>query len=555
MKHILSLLLLTILFGAARAHDGDDHDVKKAAASAGARYFSSEALSDKYEVLLKWGELRAGTAGTWQLFLSEANSNRAIDAASLSVKVAGKPNVAITATRTDTGIYRLSGTFPANGSYDLQVSIGAAPGPDLLQVSRFEVGKKLAVAEEGEEHHHWYEEPWLWAAGGLLAGLLLMWALMRRRNRRGTTAVLLVFLLAPTAAMNPSAAHGGDDHGGGKAGGGALSGAFVVEKEAQFLFDIGTQKVGPGSFYQAAELRGTVAAAPQGRAVIQTPQTGTIRALRVAPGQDVRRGQVLAVVEQQVEAGTQLDIIAQRNTLNAEVKAARAQYERLQSIADIAAKKDVTEARARYEAAQQNLQLFNANLGRNLGSTRMIQLTAPISGVVGTFNYAIGAVVNSGETLFEITNLEQVFVETQLYAGSEAATRSGRFVAFSGQDTTAYALRLVSTAQSVNPGNQAQRAVFEVLRPAGRFRIGENVRVLHYGADRIAQLVVPAAAVTDIGGRPAVFIKDRAEGYSVSFVQKGESNPLYTAIVRGVEAGERVVTENVYQMKMIYLGQ
>ncbi|RYY81551.1 MAG: HlyD family efflux transporter periplasmic adaptor subunit, partial [Chitinophagaceae bacterium] len=204
----------------------------------------------------------------------------------------------------------------------------------------------------------------------------------------------------------------------------------------------------------------------------------------------------------------------------------------------------------------QNLRLFNANVGGNLGNTKTITLTAPISGVVGTFNYAIGAVINSGETLFEITNLDRLYVETQLYSSDlNSATRNGRFQAFGAQDTTAFTLRLVTTAQAVNAENQAQRVVFELVRPAGKFRIGENVRVFQYGTERISQLVVPTSAIVDIGGKPAVFIKDHAEQFSVSFIQKGESNPLYTAVAKGIEAGEHVVTGNVYQSKMIYLGQ
>jgi RND family efflux transporter MFP subunit len=276
----------------------------------------------------------------------------------------------------------------------------------------------------------------------------------------------------------------------------------------------------------------------------------------VTPGQTVAKGQTLAVVEQQVEAGTQIDIISQRNTLSAEVKAAKAQYERLKSIEDIAAKKDVTEAKARYEAAVENLQLFNSNVGRNMGNSKMVSLTAPISGVVGTFNYAIGAVVNSGQTLFEITNLNRVYVETQVFPTDLTdANKASRFVAYSNYDTATYTLRMVSTAQAVNTENQAQRVVFEIINPNGKFKIGENVRVLQYGSQRIAQLVIPTGSITDVNGKPAVFIKDKAEQFSISFIQKGESNPIYTAIIKGVEAGERVVTENLYQMKMIYLNQ
>ncbi|HZF63243.1 MAG TPA: efflux RND transporter periplasmic adaptor subunit [Chitinophagaceae bacterium] len=537
------------------AHEGEEHGKEKRGTTGAASYFSSEAVSDKYELLVKYGELAALRESVLQLFVSDVRTNRALDSLELSVKVASLPNLKLAVIKTDTGIYQLKGVFPANDIYDLQVSVNGALGADFMQVSKIEIGKKLQAAVE-EEHSHWYETPWLWALTGLAAGILLMYILMKKRYRKSSAAAFLLLLLIPSAAVNPSLAHEGEEHGSEASKGGALSNTFRVEKESQFLFDIITEKTGAGSFYQSTELLGVVTASPQGLAVIQAPQTGKIVSMKVTPGQTVAKGQTLAVVEQQVEAGTQIDIISQRNTLNAEVKAAKAQYDRLLSIADIAAKKDVSEAKARYEAAAQNLQLFNANVGRNMGSSKLVSLTAPISGVVGTFNYAIGAVVAAGQTLFEITNLSKVYVETQVFGSTALNENSGgRFEAIANNDTTTFSLKLISSAQVVNTANQSQRVVFEVVNPNGKFKIGENVRVLQYGANRIEQIVIPTAALTDVNGKPAVFIKDSAEQYSISFVQKGNSNPLYTAIVQGVEAGERVVSGNVYQMKMIYLNQ
>lgn len=556
MKRRSFTVLLCCLSFLAIAHEGEDHGAaKKAGATAAASYFSSEALSDKYEVLVKHGELEGKKESILRLFLADARTNQAIDSATITVKVLNHPNLHFTLTRTDTGIYQLKGIFPDNEIYDLQVNIDSRLGPDFLQVSKIDVGKKLELPGAAA-HGHWYDNPLIWAVVGLLLGLLLMYVLMRNRYRKAALTAMITGLLIPTASLNPSVAHEGEDHGAGGAGkGGGLSGAFIVEKESQFLFDILTEKTGAGNFYQSTELIGTVTASPQGLAVIQAPQTGKIVALRVAPGQAVSKGQTLAVVEQQVEAGTQIDIISRRNALNAEVKAAKVQYDRLLSIADIAAKKDLTEAKARYEAAVQNLSLFNSNIGGG-ASTKTVALTAPIGGVIGTFNYAIGAVVTSGQTLFEITNLGRVYVETQVFAADLAeANKGSRFVAFSNTDTTTYPLRMVSTAQAVNTENQAQRVVFELVNPGGKFKIGENVRVIRYGAQRIAQLVIPTAAITDVNGKPAVFIKDKAEQYSISFIQKGESNAIYTAVAKGVESGERVVTENIYQMKMIYLNQ
>lgn len=556
MKQLLFILLFAAQGFFAWSHEGESHGEEKKTTTGTVAYFSSEALSDKYEVLVKYGELQAGKESILEFFLSNAKTNKAIDSATITIKVLNNPNLNLVVSRVDTGVYQLKGIFPANAIYDFQVNINSPLGPDFLQVPKIEVGKQLEAAVV-EEHAHWYDSTWIWAVAGLLLGVFLMYVLMRTRYRKAAAAVIVFSFLIPTAAINPTAAHDGEEHGGGAAGtGGGMSSAFLVEKESQFLFDIITQQTGGGSFYQTSELLGTVTAAPQGMAVIQTPQTGKIVSLRVTPGQSVAKGQTLAVVEQQIEAGTQIDIISQRNALNAEVKAAKAQYDRLLSIADIAAKKDLTEAKARYDAAVQNLRLLNSNVGGSVGSTKMVTLTAPITGVVGTFNYAIGAVISAGQTLFEITNLNKVYVETQVFSADLNDVGKGtRFTAFSNSDTATYALRLVSTAQAVNTENQAQRVVFEVINPNNKFKIGENVRVLKYGANRIVQLVVPTAAITDVNGKPAVFIKDKAEGFSISFIQKGESNPIYTSIIKGVEAGERVVTENVYQMKMIYLGQ
>jgi RND family efflux transporter MFP subunit len=555
MKHIIIIFLLLIVSYNGFSHEGEDHGAKKTAAPTGAAYFSSEASSDKYEVLVKYGELEAGKESVLELFLAHAISNRAIDSANLTVKVLNQPNVTLSVTKVDTGTYHLKGVFPANAVFDLQVNINSPLGPDFLQLQKIEIGKKLTSAIT-EEHSHWYSNPVFWAIVGLLIGMVLMYLLMRRRNRKVIVTLLLVVLLIPTAINNPTSAHEGEDHGDGSKKTGDISNVFIVEKESQFLFDILTDKIGSGNFYQAVEMIGTVTAAPQGRAVIQSPQTGKIVSLRVTPGQNVSKGQTLATIEQQVDAGTQINIIAERNRLNAEVKAAKAQYNRLQSIADIAAKKDVTEAKARYETAVQNLNLFNANLGRNMSNTKMVSLTAPITGVIGTFNYAIGAVVNSGETLFEITNLNRVFVETQVFTPTPNEPKIATYyVGLSNYDTVKYNLKLVSTAQSVNTENQAQQVVFEIVNPNGKFKIGENIRVLKLGSKRISELVVPTSAIVDISGKPAVFIKDKAEQFSLIFIQKGQTNPFYTSVLQGIESGEKIVTQNIYQMKMIYLGQ
>ena len=554
-KKILILLLLipSLVF----AHGDEDHGDAKQASTKPATYFSSEAVSDVYELLVKYQPLLPGKESTFRLFVSDFNSNAPVDSsATIQINVADNPNIKLLITRVDDGVYEVKGIFPEKKSYNLTVNINSTLGPDLILINNILVGKELETNDAAAVHTGtlWYQSNWFYGIAGLFVGLLLMFFVMKKTNRKIAAGIIILFCLLPTAAYNPASAHDEPV----EKSGGSISNTFSVEKETQFLFDILTQKIETGDFNQSTQVLGTVVPSPQGRAVIQSPQTGKIITLRVSVGQKVSAGQVLAVIEQQVDAGTQINILSQRNSVDAEYNAAKAQYDRLKAIEDIAAKKDVTEAKARYETALKNKELFTANAGRNTGNTRMITLTAPVSGVVGTFNYSIGAVVNAGETLFDITNLEKVLVETQVFSNDASQLKAVEKITTSSNiqtDTTSYHLKMISTAQSVNGSNQSQKVIFEFINPRSQFKIGENINVNIFSANVSTQVIIPSEAIAEINGKPAVFIKDKAEQYSISFINKGASNGKYVTIIKGVEEGERVVISNVYQMKTIYLNQ
>ena len=555
---IKKILFLIFLPFSVLAHEGEDHGEKKAVAT-GVANFSSEASSDKYELLIKYQTIPVGKPGTFTLFISDYATNKPVDPSELNVSVSGNTDLKLTMHKMDSGVYEIRGNFPEKKIYNISVSLNSALGADLLLIKNIETGKELPKEVTSEEHAHWYSSNVFYAIMGGLAGMLLMFFLLRKRNKRITTISIILLLLFPATVTNYTVAHGGEDHGEKKASNpGGPSNTFIVEKETQFLFDILTQKVETGNFNLSTEVLGTIVPSPKGMAVIQTPQTGKIVSIRTTPGQRVSAGQILAVIEQQIDAGTQISIITQKNTVESEYNAAKAQYDRLRGIADIVAKKDLTEAKARFETAAKNKRLFEANAKGNLNSTKMVTLTAPISGVVGTFNYSIGAVISAGQTLFEITNLDRVYVEAQVFSNDIGKLRTlQKVTAYSSSplDTTEYKVNVISTAQQVNQENQSQIVLFEVINANGRFKIGENINVRIYSSDYTKHVIIPDAAIADVNGKPAVFIKDRAEQYSISYVNKGTSNGKQVNIIKGVEDGERVVTNGVYQMKTIFLNQ
>ena len=564
IKRLFYLLLFAPLL--VKAHDGEDHGDAKTVNAKTATYFSSEATSDLYELLVKYQPLNPGKEAVIKLYASNFASNVPIDSASLQISVSGNPNIKLTVKRLDKGIYEVKGIFPEKKLYNLTVNINSVLGPDLLLISNINVGKELPVDAPTDLHSsHWYSSNWFFGIVGLAAGLVIMFLAMKRTNRKVAATVIIFIFLLPSAVYNSAIAHGGEDHETGGKAGGTMSNTFTVEKESQFLFSIVTQKIVSGNFNQSSQSLGTVVASPQGNAVIQSPQTGKLISIKVNPGQNVAAGQIVATVEQTIDAGTQSSIIAQnsdwrakRNEVEAQYEAAKIQYNRLKSIEDIAAKKDVTEAKARLQQAEKNRALYQNIPLQKVQAAKYFNLTSPISGVVGNYNYAVGSFINSGETLLQVTNLNKVFVEAQLFANDAAQIKTvEKITAFSNvlNDSTSYSLKLISTAQSVNGENQSQKVIFEIVNPSSKFKIGENISINIFSKTGSKLIVIPSNAVAEINGKPAVFIKDKAEQYSISFISKGSSNEKFTTILKGLEEGERVVTGNVYQMKSIYLNQ
>ena len=555
MKKLLTFFLAAFPLLAA-AHGDDEHGPAPATV-AGEAYHAVEAVSGNYELLLKYEYMEPGENSELRLFIANAKTNAPVDGARLRVTVSGigRP---VTTRQVDKGTYILNTVFPKKGAYNLLVNISSPLGVDLIQLSNVQAAREVPHEHEDEAQSD-APNTWFILFLGLLLGGVAMWLLMRSRSRAARQAggIVAALLLLPATQLD-TRAHGDEPHGDEAGGGGAGSPTFLMAKETQFLFGILTEPAAKGTFTGSILLSGTVIPSSTGSATIQSPQAGRIVSLNVRVGQQVSKGQVVAVIEQTIDAGTQISLSQQRNAANAELQAAKAQYDRLRSIQDIAAKRDVTEARARYETALQNKQLLDANAGGG-GVAKQISLVAPISGVVGTFSFAPGAIVAPGDLILSITSLGTVYVEAQVYHEDRARlSATGAFTVESkdaGVQRRVAQARILNSGQTINPTNQAQTVVLEVSNGGGEFKIGEFVSVRAFAGGRVPGISVPAGSVTEVNGKQAVFIKDRAEQFSLAYIDAASNNGTRVLVGQGLKEGESVVTAGAYQLKMIYQNQ
>lgn len=552
MKPFFLILNLIYFVCPGFSHGEDDHSTTTKSVSAASDYFKTEVISDKYELLLKYKPLKIGEPSELIFFLSDYTTNQPIDKAEIKVTCNENPAIKISPKLSEAGIYIATAAFPEIAKYSFNVKINSEKGPDFLVLKGIEAGKSLPNSELKAEASL-FANPWLLFIFGFCAAFILIFALRGFKFKKAGSALLTLTILFGTySTCNQKAiAHGGEDHGSGSGKGQELGSDLEVPKETQFLFKIYTQKIAKSDFTERTKLFGTIIPSSNGQASVFSPQNGKLVTLNVVVGQVVKKGQQLGVVEMSLDASSQINLLAEKNNLDAEFEASSKEYNRLLKIQDIVSKRDFSEAEARYRKAKENKQLFESKSGR------LWLLRSPIDGTVGNFTMSIGASISANQPIFTITDLSKVYVEAQVFdKDAEKIHSDMRYLVECINDNHKTAeVKLLALAQSINATNQSQRVLFEMENKSGEFKIGEFVNISVMAASQYRQITVKNESIGELNGKPILFVKHDAELFQLNYVTTGENNGSHTVITSGISEGDRVVDNSTYQLKMIYLNQ
>lgn len=181
----MMLVLSLLLAGTAHAHGGEDHgEGGAAAAPAGATSFSVAALSEQFEVLLRYEPLEGGQPADLRLFLSDYATNAPIRGAKITLTNPEDAQLKWAVTEQEPGTYLVEGQFPANKAYSFTANIVAGDRADLLLLEGIKVGEKLPVADGPAVTAPSIFSSWktiLLLVGAFLLGIGLTVLLLRRR--------------------------------------------------------------------------------------------------------------------------------------------------------------------------------------------------------------------------------------------------------------------------------------------------------------------------------------------------------------------------------------
>jgi RND family efflux transporter MFP subunit len=357
---------------------------------------------------------------------------------------------------------------------------------------------------------------------------------------------------------------------------------IVFPKEQQWRVRLGTDVVQRRRLVEHLRLPAQVTARPGGLAQVRTPLAGL---LLLPPGaglplvgEPVAAGQVLARLQPALsELATRLlETEGEVVRTQLELEQAEVAFERIERLAQADAKSPrelqeaayaLKSAQARHTAALARQRTYRDADSVNDGATvapglPALELRSPMAGtLVAQSSAAIGELIPAEQTVFTVLDATRVLIEARVpeasldRLGEAKAARyavpgePGRLIPLTGEG----AGRLVSAGVQVDPTTRTAALVYELANPEHRLRVGQSLDLYVETARAKEALAIPGEAIVEEGGRPLAFVQVSGETFDKRELTLGLRDGPWVQVVTGLAAGERVVTQAAYAVRLMSL--
>lgn len=311
------------------------------------------------------------------------------------------------------------------------------------------------------------------------------------------------------------------------------------------------------------KLNGEIASLPQNTASISMPMGGRVRSINVMQGSEVKKGQVLASVENYEF------IDLQQNYLEAKSKMeyVNQEYQRQHALYanDAASKKNMQLTTSEYKTLkiqmrgyEQKLLLIGINPYRLTSGniTRAVAVKAPIAGFVKSVNVSVGSTVSDTDDLFDVVNLNNLFIRLSVFEKDIDKLQKGQRLSFyvNDEEETHYAV-VYQTTKSID-NDKSYKVFARIVSRCGNVLPGMYVNAEVMLDDRQSPSL-PEDAVVTYGGKEYVFICQgtktesgtKLTDYRMVEVTKGLSNQGYTQVTfPGKTPTQKIVIKGAYNL-------
>ena len=312
---------------------------------------------------------------------------------------------------------------------------------------------------------------------------------------------------------------------------------------------IALERVEPGWVQSEVIAQATVAAPPEGQALLTARADGAVVRINKRLGDPVGAGETVALLESREAAA----FVAERNAAAARAQAARAAAAREQRLFDakITARQDLEAAVAAKRTAEAELQRAEAAVSAAgvTGGGRYLAVRSPIGGRITEVDTQLGAYVSAGAELFNVADPRRLQIDASVPVSDAQRIQPGDRAQVELPTGGVVEARVRSVTPALDAESRTATVVLQLGGAPGGLTQGQGVRVriVPRGSQQRG-IILPEEAVQQIEGRDMVFVTVKG-GVQAVPVTLGTRSGGRVEIVDGLEAGQTVVTRNAFALK------
>src|SRR5512133_993957 len=293
------------------------------------------------------------------------------------------------------------------------------------------------------------------------------------------------------------------------------------------------------------KVSGVVTAPPQNSATVCIPMGGFVKNTSLVAGSSVKKGQVLAILENQDFVDLQQNYLEAKNKYDF----AEAEYKRhtdlyneevysQQNLQEITAGYKSLKAQVRALAQKLSLIGINASELTEDGISSSVPVVSPISGYIKSVNINLGKYVSPSDALFEIVNSDHLLLELTLFEKDADKVSSGQKIRFFiNNETEQHGALIYQTGKSID-ADKTYKVYANVTGTCKNILPGMYVNAtIETSGNKVTAL--PSEAIVSFDDKDYIFVfdKNKEEGgqpfteYRIVEVQKGVSDSGYTEII------------------------
>lgn len=322
----------------------------------------------------------------------------------------------------------------------------------------------------------------------------------------------------------------------------ALEAAIANLDSSENLPLVTTFEVQPQVFNHYLDLQGNVKT--RENVLLYPEMAGTLLTVKVAKGDRVSKGQLLAVIDN----GGMSNQLSQLKT---QAALAQTTFERQANLwkQKIGSEIQYLQAKAQAEAQANAVLQLEKVLAK-------AQITAPFSGVIDQVLKDPGTVVSpgNGSEVFRLINLSNMYIDVDVPEGYLGAVTKGKKAGVYFpvlQDSVNAVVR--ETGNYINPNNRSFSAEIAINNPNGSIKPNLNARVHINDYTNENALLIPQSVISEnAAGEQYAYVAELNGDAAVAkrhIITTGKTQGDFVEITSGISAGDLIIKEGARSVK------